>query len=187
MLPRITISSESAESGHTTSFVTYQADSFFPEHQHIHGEEIYVIEGTFSDEHGDYLRDPAGSSHSPFSKLGCTLFVKLNQFQSDDHQHITIKPEQQQWVNGLGKLKVCSFHSFNTQSTALVCWSANETFQAHAHYGGGEIVVLTGKFIDDHGEYPADSWARNPHLSRHHPHVKEETLILVWVGHLKSN
>ena len=189
---RLPLERESAESGHTTSFVTYQAGAFFPEHQHIQGEEIYVIEGVFSDEKGDYpagsyIRNPAGSHHSPFSKQGCTLFVKLNQFQVDDHQQIVIKPEQQEWGNGVGNLKVCSLHSHNTENTALVWWPANEIFQPHAHYGGEEIVVLTGIFIDEHGRYPAGSWTRNPHLSRHFPYVKEETLILVKVGHLKPN
>jgi len=189
---RIPLERESAESGHATSFVSYQAGSFFPEHPHIQGEEIYVIDGVFSDENGDYpagsyIRNPAGSHHSPFSKQGCTLFVKLNQFQTDDNQKIVIKPEQQQWGNGIGNLKVCSLHSYNTESTALVRWPANEVFQPHAHDGGEEIIVLKGMFFDEHGEYPAGSWIRNPHLSRHYPYVKEETLILVKVGHLKSS
>ena len=187
---RIPLERESAESGHTTSFVSYQAGTFFPQHRHSQGEEIYVIEGVFSDENGDYpagsyIRNPAGSSHSPFSEHGCTLFVKLNQFQSDDHQHIVIKPEEQQWGDGLGNLKVCLLHSHDTENTALVWWPANENFQPHTHFGGEEIVVLKGTFFDEHGIYPAGSWIRNPHLSQHHPYVEEETLILVKVGHLK--
>tara|TARA_R110001606_G_scaffold361754_7_gene515323 strand:+ start:238729 stop:239397 length:669 start_codon:yes stop_codon:yes gene_type:complete len=191
-ITRIPLERESVESGHATSFVSYQAGSFFPKHRHTQGEEIYVIDGVFSDENGDYpagsyIRNPAGSCHSPFSKQGCTLFVKLNQFQTDDHQHIVIRPEEQQWFDGMGNLKVCSLHSHHTESTALVWWPANEVFQPHAHYGGEEIVVLKGIFFDEHGEYPAGSWIRNPHLSQHYPYVKEETLILVKVGHLKSS
>jgi len=33
---------------------------------------------------------------------------------------------------------------------------------------------------------PACSWIRSPHMSKHFPHVKEETLILVKVGHLRK-
>lgn len=187
---RIPLERESAESGHATSFVSYQAGAFFPEHQHIQGEEIYVIDGVFSDENGDYpagsyIRNPAGSYHSPFSKHGCTLFVKLNQFQIDDHQQIVLKPDEQQWFDGIGNLKVCLLHSHGTENTALVWWPANEVFQPHTHYGGEEIIVLKGIFFDEHGEYPEGSWIRNPHLSQHHPYVKEETLILVKVGHIK--
>ncbi len=189
---RIPLERESSESGHASSFVSYQAGASFPEHRHIQGEEIYVIDGVFSDENGDYpagsyIRNPAGSYHSPFSKNGCTLFVKLNQFQTDDHQKIVIKPEEQQWSDGLGNLKVCLLHSHNTENTALVWWPANEVFQPHTHYGGEEIIVLKGMFFDEHNEYPSGSWIRSPHLSQHYPYVKEETLILVKVGHLKPS
>jgi len=45
------------------------------------GEEIFVLEGSFSDEHGDYregswVRYPPGSGHTPRTDSGCLLFVK---------------------------------------------------------------------------------------------------------------
>lgn len=188
---RIPLEREAAESGHTTSFVKFEAGSFFPEHTHYQGEEIYVLEGVFSDEHGDYpagtyLRNPPGSRHKPFTKEGCTLFVKLEQFQADDNKHVVLRPEQQQWQQGIGNLKVTSLHVHNTESTALVHWPANEIFQPHTHWSGEEIVVINGKFIDEFGEYPAGSWIRSPHMSQHFPRVEEETLILVKVGHLNE-
>ena len=188
---RIQLERESAESGHVTSFVKFEPDSFFPSHQHPQGEELYVLDGVFSDNNGDYpagtyVRNPPGSNHRPFTRNGCTLFVKLDQFQRDDNKHIVIKPEQQQWQSGIGNLKITSLHAYKNENTALVWWPENEVFQPHAHYGGEEIVVLKGKFIDEHEEYPAGSWVRSPHMSKHFPYVKEETLILVKVGHLDS-
>ena len=50
--------------------------------------------------------------------------------------------------------------------------------------GGEEIVVISGNFIDEHGEYPAGTWLRSPHMSKHFPRVEEETLIYVKVGYL---
>ena len=47
-----------SETGRVTSVVRYDPDSEFHEHPHPDGEEIFVLEGVFSDEHGDY---PAGS------------------------------------------------------------------------------------------------------------------------------
>ena len=81
---RVPLERMSAESGHKTSFVWFSPDSCFPAHAHPLGEEIYVLDGVFSDQHGDYpagsyLRNPPGSSHRPFTKEGCTLFVKLDQ------------------------------------------------------------------------------------------------------------
>jgi anti-sigma factor ChrR (cupin superfamily) len=186
---RIYLEREAAESGHTTSFVKFEPGSFFPPHEHPRGEEIYVLEGIFSDENGDYpagsyIRNPPGSYHKPFTRHGCTLFVKLDQFQHDDTANVILRPENQSWRHGIGNLEVLPLHSHNTQSTALVFWPDNEVFQPHTHWGGEEIVVIRGTFIDEFGRYPAGSWIRNPHMSNHYPHVEEETLILVKVGHL---
>ncbi len=48
---------EAKESGHVTSVVKYEAGSRFSPHLHPYGEEIFVLDGVFSDENGDY---PAG-------------------------------------------------------------------------------------------------------------------------------
>lgn len=180
---------EEAEQGHATSIVRFDAGSSFSEHNHPLGEEILVLDGVFSDHTGDYgpgsyIRNPKGFIHAPFSQDGCTLFVKLHQFQSDDIQHINIDTEQTPWLPGQGNLKVMPLHSHKTESTALVLWPENERFKPHIHAGGEEILVLKGTFIDEHGRYPAGSWIRNPHMSRHHPCVEEETLIWVKTGHL---
>ena len=70
---RVPLERISPESGHKTSFVRFAPESYFPAHAHPLGEEIYVLEGVFSDQHGDYpagtyLRNPPGSSHRPFTK-----------------------------------------------------------------------------------------------------------------------
>jgi len=175
--------------GHVTSCVKFEPDSYFPTHTHPNGEEIYVLDGVFSDENGDYpagtyIRNPPASFHKPFTKEGCKLFVKLEQFKGDDIEHVVIRPEDQQWSQGFGNLKVLSLHMFHTESTALVAWPKNEVFQSHSHMGGEEIIVISGKVIDEHGEYPTDTWLRSPHLSKHFPRVEEKTLIYVKVGHL---
>ena len=180
---------ENQESGHATSIVRYQAGSHFSAHRHPIGEEILVLDGTFSDETGDYpagtyIRNPPGSSHSPFSTNGCTLFVKLNQFNIQDTQQVRVDTKRQVWQQGIGGLEVMSLHDFEGQHTALVKWPANEVFQPHRHFGGEEILVLSGQFEDEHGRYPANTWIRSPHQSEHHPFVKQETVILVKVGHL---
>ncbi len=182
---------EEKESGHTTSIVRYQAGANFSSHLHPHGEEIYVLDGIFSDENGDYpagsyIRNPAGSHHSPFSKKGCTLFVKLNQFNSRDTQEIRINTHNQNWSPGIGGLKVMPLHNFEGENVALVRWPAGEKFQLHRHFGGEEILVLSGVFKDERGEYPARTWLRSPHMSEHLPYVTEDTIILVKTGHLPA-
>src|SRR5262249_41939751 len=68
-----------------TSIVRYRSGSRFARHVHERGEEFFVLDGVFQDEHGDYpagtyVRNPPGTSHTPFSDPGCLLFVKLRQF-----------------------------------------------------------------------------------------------------------
>ncbi|MDR9498343.1 MAG: cupin domain-containing protein [Hydrogenovibrio sp.] len=180
---------EFAESGRATSIVQFLPGASFPAHQHALGEEIFVLEGVFSDESGDYpagtyLRNPPGSSHAPHSKEGCVIFVKLEQFSPEDTQHVTLDTDQATMQPGIGQLKVLSLHSFQSEHSALVYWPAGERFQPHQHWGGEEILVLKGELIDEHGRYPQGTWIRSPHLSQHHPYVEQDTLIYVKTGHL---
>ncbi|MFT5298797.1 MAG: anti-sigma factor ChrR (cupin superfamily) [Colwellia sp.] len=180
---------ENAERGHATSIVKFEPGASFSEHDHPLGEEILVLSGTFSDHTGDYhagtyFRNPEGFKHAPFSKEGCTLLVKLHQFQVGDYEHVVIDTKNTAWSSGMGGLQVMPLHSFKGESTALVKWPKGERFQPHQHFGGEEIFVISGEFIDEHGRYPTESWLRSPHMSSHHPYVEEETVILVKVGHL---
>ncbi|TMO58211.1 cupin domain-containing protein [Pseudoalteromonas phenolica] len=180
---------EDKESGHTTSIVKYDAGSAFKPHPHPMGEEIFVLEGVFSDEFGDYpagtyIRNPPNSVHAPFSKEGCVIFVKLNQFDEQDTEMVRLNTSETQWQQGQGNLQVMPLHSHVHEHTALVKWPAGEQFVPHKHFGGEEILVLRGEFIDEQGRYPKGTWLRSPHMSEHHPFVDQETIILVKVGHL---
>lgn len=53
----------------------------YPLHKHAGGEEVFVLDGSLSDEYGTYgagtwVRNPVGSSHAPHSKAGALLLVK---------------------------------------------------------------------------------------------------------------
>ncbi|HDZ37754.1 MAG TPA: cupin [Marinobacter sp.] len=180
---------EEAERGHATSIVRYNPGASFSRHEHPRGEEIFVLDGVFSDENGNYpagtyLRNPPGSGHTPFSKPGCILLVKLHQFNERDLATVRINTRNSDWLPGIGGLEVMPLHEFEHEHVALVKWPANETFQPHRHFGGEEIFVLSGEFCDEHGRYPEGSWLRSPHLSQHHPFVEQETVIWVKTGHL---
>jgi anti-sigma factor ChrR (cupin superfamily) len=180
-----------AEHGHTTSLVRFAPGSSFPRHAHPLGEEILVLEGTFSDEErdygpGTYFRNPPGSGHSPFSRDGCVLFVKLDQFSPDDTATVRVDTRNTPWLPGQGNLEVMPLHDFRGEHVALVKWPPGERFQPHRHLGGEEIFVLSGEFRDEFGRYPAGTWLRSPHMSQHFPYVDVETVILVKVGHLPA-
>jgi len=176
-------------SSHASYFLRLTAGASFSLQSNVRGVELFVLEGTFSDTAGDYpagtyIRNPLGIIDNFLTQEGCKLFIKLDQFSKEDIAHVVTRPQDRQWQNGIGSLKVLGLHAHNTESSALVAWPKNEVFQSHNHMGGEEIVVISGRFIDEHGEYPAGTWIRSPHMSKHFPRVEEETLIYVKVGHL---
>ena len=179
------------EVARASSIVRYEPNTSFAQHAHDGGEEILVLDGCFSDEKGDYsagmyLRNPPGSQHAPFSKDGCTLFVKLRQFERSDHQELRINTKASDWYPGLVPgLSVMPLHEHQGISTALVRWAPNTVFNPHVHPGGEEIYVLDGVFHDEFGVYPRGSWLRSPRYSKHAPFTNNEgALIYVKVGHL---
>jgi anti-sigma factor ChrR (cupin superfamily) len=63
------------------ALVRWAPGTRFQPHSHPGGEEIFVLDGVFQDEHGSYpagtwLRNPPGSVHRPWSDPGCTIWVK---------------------------------------------------------------------------------------------------------------
>lgn len=188
---RMMLDRAGAEVARATSIVRYAPGSGYSRHTHDGGEEILVLDGVFSDEHGDYpagtyLRNPPGTSHQPFSRDGCSLLVKLWQFAADDTGQLVINTNVQSWRQGLvAGLSVMPLHEHNGVSTALVRWAPNTRFNRHIHVGGEEILVLDGLFRDEHGEYPTGSWLRNARYSEHTPFTGPEgALIYVKVGHI---
>lgn len=179
------------EVARATSVVRYLPGSRFERHVHGGGEEIFVLEGVFSDECGDYpagtyMRSPPGSSHAPFSVDGCVIFVKLWQFMAHDTEEIRIDTRAAAWQPGLVPgLSVMPLHSHDGIDTSLVRWAPDTRFHPHVHPGGEEIFVLEGVFGDERGAYPAGSWLRSPPGSRHTPCIEAEgALIYVKVGHV---
>ncbi len=172
-----------------TTIVRYSACSKFKTHTHELGEEILVLEGIFSDENGDYpagtyIMNPPGSSHTPFSQQGCTLFVKLRHLGPDQVHREVIDTKTSSWYQGMVPgLTVMPLMQQGSGST-LVKWAPQTYFNPHRHFGGEEIFVVDGVFEDEHGRYPAGSWIRGPHMSQHKPFSKEGCTIFVKTGHL---
>ncbi len=172
-----------------TSVVRYHPGSQFQIHTHALGEEILVLDGVFSDEHGDYpagtyIMNPPGSSHAPHSKEGCTIFVKLRHLGPDQAEREVVNTKTAPWHQGMVPgLRVMPLMQQGSGST-LVQWAPDTYFNPHRHFGGEEIFVVDGVFEDEHGRYPAGTWIRSPHMSLHQPFSKEGCTIFVKTGHL---
>jgi anti-sigma factor ChrR (cupin superfamily) len=180
------------EIARATSLVRYAPASSFSAHTHGGGEEYFVVEGVLNDSNGSYpagtyVRNPIGSSHAPWAGPdGAVIFVKLHQFAAHDQAPVVVNTHTQPWFQGMvAGLSVMPLHEFGSEHVALVKWAPNTRFNPHQHWGGEEILVLEGVFRDEFGDYPAGSWLRSPHLSKHQPYTGPEgALIYVKTGHL---
>ena len=157
-----------------TTLVKFAPGSSFKEHVHDGGEEFLVLSGVFSDATGDYgpgsyVRNPPGTHHAPFSRDGCTLFVKLRQFQARDSRQFTINCQDSniRWVSsgepGVSKLDL---HHFRDEQVSLYrinpyCWMTNRRYDQ-----GMEIFVCEGSISDGAGDYQEGSWLRYPVKSK---------------------
>ena len=181
---------DGGEVARATTIVRYAPKSYFDAHSHDAGEEFFVLDGVFSDEMGDYpagmyVRNPPGSKHRPHSEHGCTILVKLRQFEPDDRKFVRIDTTTAPWLPGLMEgLNVMPLYERKAEHVALVRFAAGTHFQRHGHPGGEEIFVLDGVFEDEHGRYPKATWLRNPSGSSHQPFSTEGCEILVKTGHL---
>ncbi len=178
------------EVARATTLVRFAPDSWFDAHTHGGGEEYFVLEGVFSDESGDYpagtyVRNPIGTHHKPHTKEGCTILVKLHQFDPSDTEQFHVETNRAEFHPGqVPGLEVLPLHTAVNESVALVRWAPGTRLAPHRHHGGEEIFVLSGTFQDENGDYPAGTWIRSPHLSEHAPFSDEGCLIYVKTGHL---
>lgn len=165
------------EAGQVTSLVRYEPNSDFPAHDHPDGEEILVLEGVFSDEHGDwpagtYLLNPEGFRHAPFSKPGCLLFVKLRQFPGTDRRHVVVDTRAQEWQEGpVAGIRVKPLYRQPgfADVMALQRWDAGTDAGVVSYPGGAEFFVLDGEMQDDSGRYDEGTWLRLPAGASHRP------------------
>lgn len=175
-----------------TSLVAYQPNSHFAPHLHPLGEEFFVLSGVFSDEHGDYpagtyVRNPPGSSHQPFSREGCLIFVKLQQFALDDSEHKVIRPEDREVGQASilfdGYERVSLLTAENTMRFSDWC---REQKVVEVAEKGIELLVLSGGVLLGGDRYEAGSWLRFAVLPDEPLVIQEGAEVWIKMGHLSG-
>ena len=153
------------EVARATSIVRYAPGSAFSAHTHTGGEEFIVLEGVFQDEHGDfpagtYVRNPPTTAHTPRSEPGCTIFVKLWQFDMEDRTQFrkTMAEELAAPVSGVA---TATLHSDHREVVTYSHLDAGATFSSSAT-GGIEVLVIGGEISTDGDVLPKNSWLRLP-------------------------
>ena len=178
------------EVARATSLVRYAPASDFPLHEHALGEEFLVLDGVFSDEHGDYpagtyVRNPPGSSHVPRTRPGCTIFVKLRQMRPTETTRIVVDTKTSPWqAMESGRQRKPLFAS-SEEAVALEKLDAGAKLRDEEQTGGEEIFVLSGDLADDDGIYVPQTWIRNP--AGHRRSLRSHRGVIYWVkrGHLR--
>ncbi|MGL4622325.1 MAG: cupin domain-containing protein [Chroococcidiopsis sp.] len=160
------------EVARATTLVRYAPNSQFSPHTHDGGEEFLVLTGVFQDEHGDYpvgtyVRNPPTSSHTPSSKIGCIILVKLWQFDPRDRTQITLDTTKQQYMADLTRsgVSIMPLFSDEREIVQLERWEMNVSIDLIAPTGL-EIFVLQGGFNEGGEVFQPYSWLRLPPRSR---------------------
>ena len=179
------------EVARATSIVRYAPDSHFSAHTHGGGEEFLVLDGTFQDEHGDfpagcYIRNPPTSFHTPGSAAGCTLFVKLWQFDPDDRTSVRVDTGKMQFRPDRGRpgVELMPLFQDRREDVRLERWTPDTKVDL-ATPGGIEVLVLDGGFREGGEHFTPQSWLRLPPGARLLA-VADADGCRVWVkqGHL---
>src|SRR5271165_3379234 len=147
------------EAARATSIVRYAPHSHFSAHTHGGGEEFLVLYGVFQDEHGEYpagtyVRNPPTSRHTPGSEPGCTLFVKLWQFDPDDRTQLRTDTVALAFASALGLpgLEFAPLFENASERVRLERWAPEAVIDLPGH-GGIELFVLDGSFNEAGEEF----------------------------------
>lgn len=174
------------EVARATTIVKYEPNSHFSPHVHTGGEEFVVLEGVFQDEHGDfpagsYIRNPPESSHTPGSKLGCVIMVKLWQFDLNDRSHVRLDSNKMEAVNNAIRpgVKTVPLYKDHREVVSIEYWQAGATIALDASQGA-EVFVLDGNFIESNENFKKHSWLRSPINSQLSARVGDQGAT-VWV------
>lgn len=180
-----------AEVARATTIVRFAPDSAFSPHVHDGGEEFIVLDGVFQDEHGDfpagsYIRNPPTSRHTPSSKPGATILVKLHQFDPDDRTHVRFDTTKSAPVRAADRPGVSVLPLFHDalEDVRIEDWAAGAEISLDAPKGL-EMFVISGDCQSDGDRLEQWDWLRAPPGGRVNAR-SGETGTRVWIksGHL---
>ncbi len=102
---------------------------------------------------------------------------------SDFTKRVVIHSAKQAWVEspmpGVKRRMLDRIGDEVARATTVVSYAPDSHFSPHVHTGGEEFIVLEGVFQDEHGDFPAGTYIRNPPESRHTPGSTPGCVIFV--------
>lgn len=156
------------EVARATSIVRYAPGSSFSPHTHDGGEEFLVLDGVFQDEHGEfpagsYVRNPPGSRHQPGAAEGCTIFVKLRQFDLEDRRHLVVDTAALELAPLADRPGVAGrvIYEDMRECVRIESWEPGVQVSLMPR-GGLEVLCLAGSFHEGGEAFSRWSWLRLP-------------------------
>lgn len=105
------------------------------------------------------------------------------ELNADFDERAAVHSEQEPWISspmkGVDRRMLDRIGDEVARATTIVRYAPGSSFSAHTHTGGEEFLVLDGVFQDEHGDFPAGTYVRNPPTSSHTPSAAEGATILV--------
>ena len=107
--------------------------------------------------------NPPTTSHTPGSGPGCTIFVKLWQFDPDDRTGVRLDTTSGAYAPAPGRagVDVMPLHEDAREQVRLERWAPRAMVEL-AVPGGIELLVIDGGFTEGGETFETQSWLRLP-------------------------
>ena len=120
-----------------------------------------MLDGVFQDEHGNYpagsyVRNPPTSRHRPGSEPGCTIFVKLWQFDPDDRTEVRLN-----LFDPAPGADAREIFGDERERVSVEFWRPDAEVR-RANESGLEVLCLKGGFSEGGEDFAEWSWLRLP-------------------------
>lgn len=169
------------EKGRETVLLKLEPGSSLPTETCRERVEVFVLEGRYADEHGDYgqytfILNPPGFTHTPSSTEGCVVYFKRRHpFRAEpETERMVVDTQKVQWLS-FPQRKAEVLHIYkdpdgiDTRRFGHVFPDAR--LPRHGHPTGEEVLVVEGHLIDSAGAHGPGTWMRVPNTFVHEPYT----------------
>ena len=113
------------------------------------------------------------------------------ELNADFSCRVVVHSDQLEWqaspMKGVDRRMLDRIGGEVARATTIVRYAPGSSFSAHTHTGGEEFIVLDGVFQDEHGDFPAGTYVRNPPTSKHTPGSEPGCIIFVKLWQFDMN
>ena len=113
------------------------------------------------------------------------------ELNADFQKRAVVHSDREDWIpspmKGVDRRMLDRIGDEVARATTIVRYAPGSAFSAHTHTGDEEFLVLDGVFQDEHGDFPAGTYVRNPPTTSHTPSAAEGATILVKLWQFDPN